>query len=1071
MNRLHLIFTVALVTLLGSIVALFSTIQERDYALRGYVDATQNADLPYRMPLLGVNADLTQYSLEALHHQFDLMQQAHITWVRQVVRWDEIEPQQGQYRWETWDSIVDAVQSFPDLELVVVLLNSPDWARPVQPNDNPMTPPDDPATFAAFAAAFANRYGQSIDYYQIWDEPNLTAAWGDSQPRPADYAVMLQSAYTAIHSADARATVIAAALAPTTEQGPENISDILYLRDLYAFGARDFMDAAAAKPYGFDASPSDRAVDSDILNFSRLIALREEMVRNGDGHKALWGSAWGWNSLPDTWTGTPSIWGSVTEAQRTQYTIESLDRAEREWTWLGGLILQTWQPIALPDDPMWGFALIHSQGNPTPLWSALVQRAPATTAMNGLFPAVNPYARYSGVWTFSTLGADIGWIRPTDSQLEFTFTGTDAALLLREDDYVAYLYPTIDGQPANAVPRDPEGTAYIVLTSDSLFPETSLVQVSHGLGYGAHTLRIVADRGEDRWALAGYAVSSGDLAAPYRNQLSVALFTTVVAGISVLVTGWQINWRALLKPFNSLWHRLNDAGQLIISAVTSIALLIGMLLTWGDTVPSLFRRDEIPLALVITSAGLLKLELHLVLTLVSIIVLFFIIYNRLDFGLMLTLFWSPFFMFPIELYSFAFPIAEIMILLTGVAAFLRLFAAWGRERQTSNSRFPLPTLQQFAHRLHTLDYGVIAWVILAFVSLLWAARQKEAFTELRTMIIEPAIFYIVLRSQITNRKTLLLLVDTLLLAGFVVSVIGLYQYFTGQAIITAEEGARRLASVYGSPNNVGLFLGRCIPFALAFLLIPIAKSKPKHKLPLLSPILQLGIRRVFAFLNLLVMGFAVALTQSVGAIFIGVPAAIAAVLLAVWGKRAWLAIGGLAGIGALAMPFLLQSERFARVLDFSQGTNFYRIRVWQSALNVIRDHPITGLGLDQFLYAFQGQYILPDAWQEPNLSHPHNFFLDAWVRLGIFGVLVFLWIQWIFWRSMRQLYLRFQNIDPLLFAIIVGAIGSMVNLLAHGLIDNSIYVQDLVFVYVLLLGLAVQPSNIKAIDGHNEMMV
>jgi O-antigen ligase len=1063
MNRLHLIFTVTLITLLGSIVALFSTIQEREYMLRGYVDATQNADLPYRLPLLGVNADLTQYSPEELRHQFDLMQQAHITWVRQFVRWDELEPQQGQIQWETWDNIVNTIQDFPDLELVVVFVNSPTWARIT---DNPTAPPDDPATLATFAAAFASRYADTIDYYQIWDEPNLTAAWGNLSPHAADYAVLLQATYNVIHSADTGATVIAAALAPTTEQGPANISDIAYLRDLYALGARDFMDAVAAKPYGFDASPLDRTVDPDTLNFSRFIALREEMVRNGDGRKALWGSAWGWNSLPDTWTGSPSIWGSVSEDQRTQYTLEALDRAEREWTWLGGLILQKWQPNAPTDDPVWGFALIDAQGNPTALWSALAERTPTTNASNGLFPAVNPFARYSGVWTFSALGADIGWVRPTDSQLEFSFTGTDVALLLRQDDYVAYLYPTVDGQPANDVPRDPEGTAYIVLTSDSLDPETTLVSVARNLAYDTHTLRVIADRGEDRWALAGYAVSSGDLAAPYRNQISIALFTAVVAGISVIVTGWQMNWHAILKPFNTIWQRLTDVGQLLVSAVTSIALLIGMLLTWGDAIPSLFRRDEIPIALIIASAGLLKLELHLVLTMVLIVVLFFIIYNRLDLGLVLTLFCSPFFLFPVELYIFAFPIAEIMILITAGAALLRLFAAWGRERQSGNARFPI-TFHRLTQKIHALDYSVLAWVVLAFISLLWAARQKEAFTELRTMIIEPTIFYVILRLQITNRTSLIRLIDTLLLAGFTVAVIGLFQYLTGQAIITAEEGARRLASVYGSPNNVGLFLGRCIPFALAFLLIPTAKHEGV-KLPFLS---QFGIRRTLAFINLIVMGIAVALTQSVGAIFIGVPAAIAAVLLAVWGKRAWLAIGGLAGIGALAMPFLLQSERFARVLDFSQGTNFYRIRVWQSAINVIRDHPITGLGLDQFLYAFHGQYILPDAWQEPNLSHPHNFFLDAWVRLGIFGVIIFFWTQWIFWRAIQQLYRRFRESDSLLFAIIVGTLGSMVNLLSHGLIDNSIYVQDLVFIFMLLLGVVAQTSNMGAIDDHNETMV
>jgi len=287
MKRTYLIFFIALVTLLGSIVAILSTIQMRDFMLRGYVDPTKTSDLPFRVPLLGVNAELTQYATEELTHQYELMQQAHITWVRQLVRWDEIETQEGQFNWEAWDTIVATIQDYPDLDLVVVLVNSPAWARNANESDSPTAPPDDPSTFARFASLFAARYGQTIDYYQIWDEPNLTAAWGNLPPRAVDYAALLQAAYTAIHAADSGAMVIAAALAPTTEQGPDNISDIRYLRDLYAFGASAYMDAVAAKPYGFDQSPTDRTVAEDVLNFSRIIALREEMVRNGDAHKAL----------------------------------------------------------------------------------------------------------------------------------------------------------------------------------------------------------------------------------------------------------------------------------------------------------------------------------------------------------------------------------------------------------------------------------------------------------------------------------------------------------------------------------------------------------------------------------------------------------------------------------------------------------------------------------------------------------------------------------------------------------------------------------------------------------------
>ena len=314
MSRQFFIFLVTLAVLAGSLVTVGATLSDRNETLRGYVDATQDSNLPYRIPRLGVNAEMTEYSPEQLPHQLDLMRSAHITWVRQFFRWDQIEPQQGEYHWDQSDQIIQPFRADPDLKLVAVLTNSPAWAR--NQETFVTAPPINPADFANFSHEFAARYGSTIDEYQIWDEPNLSAAWGNTNPHPADYLALLSGAYSAIHSADSTATVIAAALAPTVEQGPANISDIRYLNDLYSLGGAPYLDAVAAKPYGFNTPPDDRTVRDNTLNFSRIVALREIMVQHGDSAKALWASAWGWNYLPPNWSGDPSIWGSVTSEQQ-----------------------------------------------------------------------------------------------------------------------------------------------------------------------------------------------------------------------------------------------------------------------------------------------------------------------------------------------------------------------------------------------------------------------------------------------------------------------------------------------------------------------------------------------------------------------------------------------------------------------------------------------------------------------------------------------------------------------------------------------------------------------------------
>ncbi len=1035
----------------ASVIQLFFLADQHAVVDRGFANAAEDANLPFRIPRFGVNAELTQYDSVTLDKQLAWMVDAHVVWIRQFVYWDKIEPVQGEYKWDSLDAIFKALERYPSLSLLPVIINTPAWARADSGIDNPTVPPRNPSDFADFVAQVARRYGSQITYYQIWDEPNLRDAWGGLDPRPADYVALLAAAYTAIHSHDPNASVIAAALAPTIETGPANLSDVLFLEAMYAAGAKTYMDAVAAKPYGFNDSPLERAVSPNLLNFSRAVLLREEMIRQGDGHKALWASAWGWNSLPDDWTGQSSIWGAVSSEQQIAFTIAALNRSDEEWPWLGGMILNHWQPAVASTDAQWGFAIVDSSGSPTLLWQALQERGPETLATNGIYFPVNPFAKYSGVWTFGELGADIGWVN--DSQISFDFQGTQISLLLRQGDFVAYLYPRVDGQPANAVPRDSLGNPYVVLTSPSLKPETRMIKIADKLELSHHNLQIIADRGWDQWIIAGFAVGTDSPAAALLPWMIIATATMISSVAGLLSTLPEQVWYTPCALVLRLIDRIRASGRLIISMAASIAVMVGMLITWGDGYAAFIRREPVPLVLAFVTAGLIQLNPSFIITVLGLLILFIVIYNEIYLGLVLTIFWSPFFLFPVELYRYAFPLAEVTILLTAIAWILRYLQAWKQRTyhsdQGSENAFRAKAI---LHTLKPLDWIIVIWLALGFLAATWSENRAPALTELRVLFIEPALFYAIFRSSNLKRHQVVTIIDAFIIAGLFVAVIGLWQYMNGIAVITAEDGARRLASVYGSPNNVALFLGRCLPFAIAFVI----GGGIDHK------------RRWIYGAVLVPMLTAFLLTQSVGGIFLGFPAALVMIALLRWGKRSHWILVGLGTFLVVAFVISLQSPRFARVLDFSEGTNFYRLRAWQSAVNMIRDHPITGLGLDQFLYAFRGQYIMPDAWQEPNLSHPHNILLDVWIRLGIVGVAWILVFQFTFWRTWLKAHTA---TDTFAQAVFIGLAACMANLLVHGLVDNSIFVQDLVYVFILLIALTAHWANMRAIDEEHDVMV
>jgi O-antigen ligase len=125
----------------------------------------------------------------------------------------------------------------------------------------------------------------------------------------------------------------------------------------------------------------------------------------------------------------------------------------------------------------------------------------------------------------------------------------------------------------------------------------------------------------------------------------------------------------------------------------------------------------------------------------------------------------------------------------------------------------------------------------------------------------------------------------------------------------------------------------------------------------------------------------------------------------------------------------------------------------QSAVQIIADRPLTGLGLDQFLYAFRDTYIYPDAWPEPDLSHPHNFLLDFWIRLGIGGALLAVGFA-ATGVSLSIKSIRASKGKPFWYWMALGTAGAFADTISHGLIDNSIFVIDLIFVFFTLYGLA-----------------
>src|SRR5215470_10972536 len=110
-RRSILLLAVCAAMIIGALVTGAGSAYQRAYFLRGQINPATDANLPRRIPLAGVNVELTQYDAPTLNRELDRIAAAGFIWVRQIFRWDLIEGQAGTYDFSRYDALVAAVSA------------------------------------------------------------------------------------------------------------------------------------------------------------------------------------------------------------------------------------------------------------------------------------------------------------------------------------------------------------------------------------------------------------------------------------------------------------------------------------------------------------------------------------------------------------------------------------------------------------------------------------------------------------------------------------------------------------------------------------------------------------------------------------------------------------------------------------------------------------------------------------------------------------------------------------------------------------------------------------------------
>jgi hypothetical protein len=189
------------------------------------------------------------------------LQQAGIKWGRQDFTWRRIEKAKGQYDWAGYDALVEECHQHGLLIFGNLTYN---------PQFYDMKTAEGVEAYAAFARAAVQRYASKVDYWQIWNEPNLGYLGGDVE----HYAKLLAAGGKAIHEANPKAKVLAMNVA---------FCDVLWASNVMQRVPYDAFDIVCFHPYRNPNAPEDRfdwwVLDQYVKRFNPKLTTNYALVR------------------------------------------------------------------------------------------------------------------------------------------------------------------------------------------------------------------------------------------------------------------------------------------------------------------------------------------------------------------------------------------------------------------------------------------------------------------------------------------------------------------------------------------------------------------------------------------------------------------------------------------------------------------------------------------------------------------------------------------------------------------------------------------------------------------------
>lgn len=319
------------------------------------------------------------------------------------------------------------------------------------------------------------------------------------------------------------------------------------------------------------------------------------------------------------------------------------------------------------------------------------------------------------------------------------------------------------------------------------------------------------------------------------------------------------------------------------------------------------------------------------------------------------------------------------------------------------------------------------------ISTITSINIQNSVKEIIKFISYFCIFFLVSQTNDGQKRSL---IKTIVISASIISLYSIYQYFWGYQhtlnylkeinsdfLLTSSYArdiliAKRAIGTFPSPNILGSYL-----ILVFFLSLYLVKSSSRRYLWCLTAFLIIS---------------ALILTKSMG-VWLSLTATFIMLFFLSYKslkKKKLILISSFALI-AFAITFILLT-RWERLMDLENPQNSItqRLNYWRTAIAIIKDHPILGVGPGNFQEVFLEYRV----GLSTDTRYAHNIFLHTWAETGVLGLISISYLIASFFKKCRRRSdSRFILLSGLAFILC-------------NLIDNSYFIpQAGIFFWILLL--------------------